>query len=52
MVHTHAAGRAEEVRQLVEPMLPEKSIWSLDITPVIGTHIGPGAVGFACVSRK
>ena len=52
MVHTHAAGRAEEIRQLVEPMLPEKSIWSLDITPVIGTHIGPGAVGFACVSKK
>ncbi|MBP7687389.1 MAG: DegV family protein [Thermoflexales bacterium] len=52
MVHTHAAGRAEEIRQLVEPMLPEKSIWSLDITPVIGTHIGPGAVGFAVVSKK
>jgi DegV family protein with EDD domain len=52
MVHTHAAGRAEEVRQLVEPMLPDKDIWSLDITPVIGTHIGPGAVGFACVSKK
>ncbi len=52
MVHTHAAGRAEEIRQLVEPMLPEKNIWSLDITPVIGTHIGPGAVGFACVSKR
>jgi DegV family protein with EDD domain len=55
MVHTHAAARAEEVRQLVEPMLPvagaTKDIWSLDITPVIGTHIGPGAVGFACVSK-
>ena len=51
MVHTHAAGRAEEVRQLVEPMLPDKNIWSLDITPVIGTHIGPGAVGFAVVSK-
>lgn len=52
MVHTHAFTPAEEIRQLVEPMLPEKDIWSLDITPVIGTHIGPGAVGFACVSRK
>ena len=52
MVHTHAAGRAEEIRQLVEPMLPDKNIWSLDITPVIGTHIGPGAVGFACVSKR
>ncbi|MFN8595887.1 MAG: DegV family protein [Anaerolineae bacterium] len=52
MVHTHAFTPAEEIRQLVEPMLPENDIWSLDITPVIGTHIGPGAVGFACVSRK
>ena len=52
MVHTHAAGRAEEIRQLVEPMLPDKNIWSLDITPVIGTHIGPGAVGFACISKR
>ncbi len=52
MVHTHAFTPAEEIRQLVEPMLPEKDIWSMDITPVIGTHIGPGAVGFACVSKK
>ncbi len=52
MVHTHAAAHADEIRQLVEPMLPEKNIWSLDITPVIGTHIGPGAVGFAVVSKK
>jgi DegV family protein with EDD domain len=52
MVHTHAAAHAEEIRQLVEPMLPEKNIWSLDITPVIGTHIGPGAVGFAVVSKR
>ena len=52
MVHTHAFTPAEEIRQLVEPMLPEKDIWSMDITPVIGTHIGPGAVGFACVTKK
>lgn len=52
MVHTHVPAHAEEVRRLVEPMLPEKDIWSLDITPVIGTHIGPGAVGFACVSKR
>lgn len=52
MVHTHAFTPAEEIRQLIEPMLPTKDIWSLDITPVIGTHIGPGAVGFACVSKK
>jgi DegV family protein with EDD domain len=52
LVHTHAPGRAEEVRQLVEPLLPQGEVWSMDITPVIGAHIGPGAVGLACVTRK
>jgi DegV family protein with EDD domain len=52
LVHTHAAGRAEEVRQLVKPLLPHGEVWSVDITPVIGAHIGPGAVGFACVTSK
>jgi len=52
LVHTHAAGRAEEVRQLVEPLLPQGEVWSVDITPVIGAHIGPGAVGFACVTAR
>ena len=51
LVHTHAASRAEEVRQLGEPLLPKGEVWSVDITPVIGAHIGPGAVGFACVSK-
>jgi len=27
-------------------------VLSLDITPVIGAHIGPGAVGFAVVAAK
>ena len=52
LVHTHVASRAEEVRQLVEPLLPKGEVWSVDITPVIGAHIGPGAVGFACVAKR
>jgi DegV family protein with EDD domain len=50
LVHTHAPDRAEDLRQRVRHLLPEGEIPSVDITPVIGAHIGPGAVGFACVA--
>jgi len=52
VVHTHAAGRAEHLRRQVQHLLPKGSTLSLDITPVIGAHIGPGAVGFAVVAAK
>jgi DegV family protein with EDD domain len=51
LVHTHAPERAEALRRRVEHLLPAGEPLSADITPVIGAHIGPGAVGFACVRR-
>lgn len=50
LVHTHAADKARDLYERVQTMLPEGEVLSVDITPVIGTHIGPGAVGIACVS--
>jgi DegV family protein with EDD domain len=50
LVHTHAPARAEELRRQVQHLLPGGEVPSVDITPVIGAHIGPGAVGFACVT--
>ena len=50
LVHTHAPDRAEALRQRVQDLLPEGEIPSVDITPVIGAHIGPGAAGFVCVT--
>jgi DegV family protein with EDD domain len=52
LVHTHAPDRAEELRRRVQHLLPEGEVPSVDITPVIGAHIGPGAVGFACVTAR
>jgi DegV family protein with EDD domain len=52
LVHTHALERAEEVHQRVAHLLSEGELLSMDITPVFGTHLGPGAVGFACVTAK
>ena len=50
IVHTHSPDRVQELRQRAAPLLPEDEILSVDITPVIGAHIGPGAVGFACIA--
>jgi fatty acid-binding protein DegV len=52
LLHTNAQEKAQEFLKKIEEMLPEGEIPKLDITPVIGAHIGPGAVGFAIVSKK
>jgi DegV family protein with EDD domain len=52
IVHTHAPERVAELRQQAAQLLPEGEILSMDITPVIGAHIGPGAAGFAVVTAK
>ncbi len=52
LVHTNAAQEAEAFRKRLEAMIPAESLYSMDITPVIGAHIGPGAVGYAIVTGK
>jgi DegV family protein with EDD domain len=51
IVHTHAPERVAELRTLAAHLLPLENILVAEITPVIGTHIGPGAFGFAVVSQ-
>ncbi len=52
IVHTHAPKRVAELRERAAHLLPAEDIMAIDITPVIGAHIGPGAVGFACVAAR
>lgn len=52
LLHTNAAEKAEAFRARIADLLPEGAVYSMDITPVIGAHIGPGAVGYAIVSEK
>ena len=52
IVHTHARERVTELRSRAEHLLPQGDILTADITPVIGAHIGPGAVGFAVVGAS
>ncbi len=52
LVHTNTADRAADLALQAAPHLPQQEdLLSVDITPVIGAHIGPGAVGFACVQE-
>lgn len=51
LVHTHAAEKAEMLRKMCADVLPMEALLSVDITPVIGANIGPGAVGFAVISE-
>lgn len=52
LVHTHAPAVAAELRAKISPLLPTGDIWSVDITPVLGAHLGPGAVGLAYISEN
>lgn len=52
LVHTHAPQAAAELKSKIAPLLPSGDIWSMDITPVLGAHLGPGAVGLAYVSAQ
>ena len=52
LLHTNAAGEAEALRQAIAHLLPGGDILSVNVTPVIGAHIGPGAVGFVSISTK
>jgi DegV family protein with EDD domain len=51
IVHTHAPDRVAELRALVTSEMTDNDIIVADITPVIGTHIGPGAYGFAAIGK-
>lgn len=52
LVHTNAPEAIADLRRRAADLLPKSGLWSEDITPVIGAHIGPGAVGFAVVASR
>ena len=52
LLHTNAPIEAEGLRSKVSQIIPEGKVYSMDITPVIGAHIGPGAIGFAVISKN
>jgi len=52
LVHTDAKARAQALLEEVRGVLPGGEIWIQEINPVLGAHIGPGVIGFACISSR
>jgi DegV family protein with EDD domain len=53
IVHTNAPQKAVELHERAQALIPSyiEPIYA-QVTPVIGAHIGPGAVGFVAVARS
>ncbi|MCC6145929.1 MAG: DegV family protein [Anaerolineaceae bacterium] len=52
LLHSGAKERAQELLQEVRRLLPLGEILFEEVSPVLGVHLGPGAIGFACVSQN
>ena len=53
LVHTNAPGAAEQLWEKVKTIFPDlPEPLSVNVTPVLGAHLGPNAVGFALVQRN
>jgi DegV family protein with EDD domain len=51
LIHTHAPEKLEMLYEKAKHLFPrQETPMRAEVTPVIGTHVGPGAVGFACVA--
>jgi len=52
IVHAGIQAEAEAMRERVKEFLPGGDIPVVQITPVLGAHLGIGALGFACISKE
>jgi len=50
LVHAHAPERLEDLRQRARSLVPtDRTPLVAEVTPTIGAHVGPGAVGLVAV---
>lgn len=52
LLHTAAPELAIQFRQYLTPIPTTESVDTINATPVLGTHVGPGGVGFVAIQRK
>lgn len=52
IVHAGVQREAEEMAQRIKKYLPNGDIPIVQITPVLGAHLGVGALGFACIAKE
>lgn len=53
LVHARAPERVERLQRQIQHFLPEQNQPLIaEVTPAIGTHVGPGSVGLVCVRAR
>jgi DegV family protein with EDD domain len=53
IAYTDRPECGEEVRQMLQPICPSlASARSIQLTPILGAHLGTGAAGIVCVAAK
>ena len=52
IVHSRSIQRATDLFNQVRHLLPSNGILMEEINPVLGAHIGPGVLGFACITKE
>ena len=52
ILNADCAEDAQKIENKVKKALPNATIWSQSVGPVIGTHCGPGALGVCFVGEK
>lgn len=53
LVHTNARAKAESLQQKAQHLLDAlPTPWAVDVSPVLGAHLGPGVIGFTCVKSS
>lgn len=52
LVHTNAQSEAADLWQKANHLFVDQDMpLSIDVTPVLGAHLGPSAVGFTCITK-
>ena len=52
LLHTNAHDKAQALLKRASNLIPKGDVYTMDITPVIGAHLGPGALGYAIISKN
>jgi len=52
ILHAGVQDEAEALYQQTRSYFPQSEVLITQITPVLGAHLGIGALGFACISKE
>ena len=52
LIHSNACEYVEDLHRQIQPLLPDSNPLKIEITPILGAHLGPGGVGVVWVTAK